>query len=83
MSLQCLLGLICDPVAGLVQVPCLARNMAGVSIAATAAECVCSGFDVVIPLDEMTPIMFASELKYQIISAFAQTDAALRRREKD
>ena len=57
MSLQCLLGLICDPVAGLVQVPCLARNMAGVSIAATAAECVCSGFDVVIPLDEMTPIM--------------------------
>lgn len=57
MSLQCLLGLICDPVAGLVQVPCLARNMAGVSIAATAAECVCAGFDVIIPLDEMTPIM--------------------------
>lgn len=57
MSLQCFLGLICDPVAGLVQVPCLARNIAGVSVAAAAAETVCSGFDVVIPLDEMSRIM--------------------------
>ena len=57
MSLQSLLGLICDPVAGLVQVPCLARNMAAVSIAATAAEAVCAGFEVVIPFDEMTATM--------------------------
>lgn len=54
MSLQCFLGMICDPVAGLVQVPCLARNIAGVSVAAAAAESVCAGFDVVIPLDEMS-----------------------------
>lgn len=57
MSLQCFLGLICDPVAGLVQVPCLARNIAGVAVAASCAESVCAGFDVVIPLDEMTRIM--------------------------
>lgn len=57
MSLQSFLGLICDPVAGLVQVPCLARNIAGVSVAAASAEAVCSGFDVVIPLDEMSRIM--------------------------
>lgn len=57
MSLQCFLGLICDPVAGLVQVPCLARNIAGVSVAAACAESVCAGFDVVIPLDEMSRIM--------------------------
>lgn len=57
MSLQCFLGLICDPVAGLVQVPCLARNIAGVSVAAASAEAVQAGFDVVIPLDEMSPIM--------------------------
>ena len=57
MSLQCFLGMICDPVAGLVQVPCLARNIAGVSVAASCAETVCAGFDVVIPLDEMTRIM--------------------------
>lgn len=57
MGLQCFLGLICDPVAGLVQVPCLARNIAGVSVAAASAEAVCAGFDVVIPLDEMSRIM--------------------------
>ena len=57
MSLQCFLGLICDPVAGLVQVPCLARNIAGVSVAASCAEAVCAGFDVVIPLEEMSRIM--------------------------
>lgn len=57
MGLQCFLGLICDPVAGLVQVPCLARNIAGVSVAAAAAESVRAGFDVVIPLDEMSRIM--------------------------
>lgn len=57
MSLQCFLGLICDPVAGLVQVPCLARNIAGVSVAAASAEAVCAGFEVVIPLDEMSRVM--------------------------
>lgn len=57
MGLQCFLGLICDPVAGLVQVPCLARNIAGVSVAAACAESVCAGFEAVIPLDEMTRIM--------------------------
>lgn len=57
MSLQCFLGLICDPVAGLVQVPCLARNIAGVSVAAASANAVCAGFDVVIPLEEMSHIM--------------------------
>ena len=57
MCLQSFLGLICDPVAGLVQVPCLARNIAGVSVAAASAQSVCAGFDVVIPLDEMSRIM--------------------------
>ena len=57
MSLQCFLGLICDPVAGLVQVPCLARNIAGVAVAAACAQSVCAGFDVVIPLQEMSRIM--------------------------
>ena len=55
--IQSFLGLICDPVAGLVQVPCLARNIAGVSVAAASAQSVCAGFDVVIPLDEMSRIM--------------------------
>ncbi len=57
MALQSLMGLICDPVAGLVQVPCLARNMTGVAIAAVAAETVCAGFDVFLPLDEVSRAM--------------------------
>jgi len=57
MSLQCFMGLICDPVCGLVQVPCLARNMAGAAVAATSAKAVCAGFDVVLPLQETARAM--------------------------
>lgn len=57
MALQSLMGLICDPVAGLVQVPCLARNMTGVAIAAVAAETVRAGFDVFLSLDEVSRAM--------------------------
>ena len=57
MSLQCLMGLVCDPVAGMVQVPCIARNMAGTAIAATCAKSVLAGFDPVIPFGEMCHAM--------------------------
>ncbi len=57
MSIQCILGLICDPVGGFVQIPCIARNMAGVSIAAACAKAVYAGFDPVIPLEEMSYAM--------------------------
>lgn len=53
MGLQSFFGLVCDPVCGFVQVPCLARNMVAVSAAATCAKTVLAGFDVLIPLDEM------------------------------
>ena len=53
MGLQSFFGLVCDPVCGFVQVPCLARNMAAVSVAAVCAKTVLAGFDVLIPLDEM------------------------------
>lgn len=53
MGLQSFFGLVCDPVCGFVQVPCLARNMAAVSVAATCAKTVLAGFEVLIPLDEM------------------------------
>lgn len=57
MALQSLMGLICDPVAGLVQVPCLARNMTGVAVAAVSAKAVCSGFDAFLPFDEAARAM--------------------------
>jgi L-serine dehydratase len=53
MALQCLLGLVCDPVAGLVQVPCLARNISCAATSILSANAVISGFDVVVPFDEM------------------------------
>jgi len=56
-ALQCLLGLVCDPIAGLVQVPCIARNMACTSICVTAANAVMGGFDPVVPFGEMFEAM--------------------------
>ena len=48
MALQCLSGLVCDPVAGTVQVPCIARNMSATATAFTCANAVMAGFDPVI-----------------------------------
>ena len=53
MTLQALLGLVCDPVAGLVQVPCIARNMSATATAVVSANSVMAGFDAVIPFDDM------------------------------
>ena len=47
------LGLVCDPVHGLVEVPCVYRNAGGVSQALTAAQMVLSGIRCPIPCDEM------------------------------
>jgi L-serine dehydratase len=50
--IQCMLGLICDPVAGLVEVPCVVRNASAASIAFAAAQMALSEVDAVIPVDE-------------------------------
>jgi len=50
--IQCMLGLICDPVAGLVEVPCIVRNASAASIALAAAQMALSHVDTVIPVDE-------------------------------
>ena len=52
MTLQSLSGLVCDPVAGTVQVPCIARNMSATATAFVCANAVLAGFDPVIPFDE-------------------------------
>lgn len=46
-------GLICNPVGGEVEIPCHARNVAGVSHAQAAAISILSGFDAVLPFDDM------------------------------
>lgn len=53
LSMQGLLGLVCDPVAGLVEVPCVMRNATGASVALAGAEMALAGIRFPIPLDEV------------------------------
>ena len=57
IALKNFLGLVCDPVAGLVEVPCIKRNAIGGMIAVTAAEMVLAGIKSAIPLDEVIDAM--------------------------
>ena len=54
-----MLGLVCDPVGGLVEYPCQNRNAAGVANALIAAEMSLSGIPQLIPFDEMLDTMYA------------------------
>jgi L-serine dehydratase len=51
------LGLVCDPVAGLVEVPCVKRNASGIMCAITAADMALAGIKSVIPVDEVIGAM--------------------------
>lgn len=52
------LGLVCDPVAGLVEVPCAKRNASGTAMALTMADIAMSGVVSVIPFDETVSAMY-------------------------
>jgi L-serine dehydratase len=56
-TLQGMLGLICDPVAGLVEVPCLTRNVSAAVQAAAASELALAGLHFPIPADEVIDVM--------------------------
>ncbi len=53
IALKNILGLVCDPVAGLVEIPCIKRNAAGVAGAFVAAELALAGIGSAIPADEV------------------------------
>lgn len=53
MALQSMIGLICDPVANRVEVPCLGKNVMAAANALSTANMALSGYDPVIPLDEV------------------------------
>ncbi len=57
MAIKNQLGLVCDPVAGLVEIPCIKRNVAGVVIAFSAAEMALAGIESKIPVDEVIDAM--------------------------
>ncbi len=57
ITIQCTLGLVCDPVAGLVEVPCVVRNASAAAIAYSSAQISLSQVDAVIPVDECVDAM--------------------------
>lgn len=80
-----MLGLVCDPVGGLVEYPCQNRNAAGVSNALIAAEMSLAGITQFIPLDEMIDTMYTVgkklpvELRETALGGCAATPSACER----
>ena len=58
IAMSNLLGLVCDPIAGLVESPCQSRNALGVSNAFTSAQIALSGITHPVPFDEMADAMY-------------------------
>ena len=88
IALKNVLGLVCDPVAGLVEVPCVKRNAAGVAGAFVAAELALAGIPSAIPPDEVIAAMkkvgdaMAPALKETAEGGLAATPTACRLREE-
>ena len=57
-TLKNIMGLVCDPVAGLVEIPCVKRNGLGVLNALMSADMVLAGIEGVIPFDEVVNAMY-------------------------
>ena len=57
LAIKSLLGLTCDPVAGLVEVPCIKRNASGAVLAVTAAQMALAGIRSAVPPDEVIDSM--------------------------
>lgn len=71
ITLKNMLGLICDPVAGLVEVPCVKRNAMGASNAVVAADMALAGVTSRIPCDEVIDAMY--KVGQRMPSAFRET----------
>ena len=86
--LKNVLGLVCDPVAGLVEIPCAKRNAAGAISALCTADMVMAGVDSKIPFDDMVSAMYKvgkslpSELRETAMGGVAVTKAGLELRKK-
>lgn len=58
ITISNMLGLVCDPIAGLVEMPCQSRNAAGASNALTSAEMALAGIKAAVPFSEMADAMY-------------------------
>lgn len=57
IAIKSLLGLVCDPIAGLVEVPCVKRNAAGALLAMSSADMALAGIRSAVPPDEVIDAM--------------------------
>lgn len=86
MDLKNILGLACDPVAGLVEIPCIKRNAIGVANCFTAADMALAGIKSRIPCDEVVAAMgrigkmLPEALKETALGGLAATPTAQRMR---
>lgn len=84
LALGNLLGLVCDPVGGLVEIPCQNRNAIGVSAAFSSAQLALSGIKSLATFDEMSHVMLqvGHALPYTLretaLGGIAQTPSALK-----
>ena len=82
------LGLVCDPVAGLVEIPCAKRNVSGAISALATADLVMAGVDSKIPFDEALAAMYRvgrslpEELRETALGGVAVTPTGLKFKEK-
>ncbi|MBI2598295.1 MAG: L-serine ammonia-lyase, iron-sulfur-dependent, subunit alpha [Candidatus Diapherotrites archaeon] len=83
ISLKSTLGLACDPVAGLVEVPCIKRNAIGVANAFTASQMALAGVESAIPFEEVVVAMYRigqrlpSELRETSKGGLARTQTGI------
>lgn len=84
IALKSILGLVCDPVAGLVEVPCVKRNASGAANALAAIDMALAGIKSVIPVDEVIQAMrmigqaMPVTLKETALGGLAATPTGLR-----
>ena len=88
MALKNLMGLVCDPVAGLVEVPCVKRNVIGAVNAVSVADMAMAGVESRIPVDEVIDAMgevgrrMPVEFRETALGGIAATPAACSLAEK-
>jgi L-serine dehydratase len=71
ITIQCMLGLVCDPVAGLVEVPCIVRNASAAAIAYSSAQLAIAGINPVIPVDQC--VMALGEVGQSMETKYKET----------
>ncbi|MBL4933989.1 L-serine ammonia-lyase, iron-sulfur-dependent, subunit alpha [Clostridium paridis] len=83
-----IIGLVCDPIAGLVEVPCAKRNFAGAISALTTADLVMAGVESKIPFDDALSAVYTvgknmpSELRETALGGLAITKTGMELKEK-